>query len=174
MTKDFGQTEDLDFSSHENGITVRDKNRTGKPVAHISEEGNTLTLYSHRLSYLAFVEIESRIIKNIRKSHRKAPKWNYGSFPVIVQNKYENNKSTYGVQYWTPEMIDTGKAENPDKTVSHYVALLQKITYGNGTMKVELKDWKNAFGDRFVVDMEVQPDYFRNFTRALDHFQRLQ
>lgn len=178
---DENKPEDLGCGCLGNGTTIWDRNRRSGSndyltVAHISENATTLTLYGHRLSYLALCEIERMVIDEIRKSHANVPKWNKTSIPVIVEQetptgsgKYK--KISYGVQFWTPDMIDKREALNTDGTESLYVSLLQTIEYGEGEHRVWLTDWVNFFGDKFSVNTECQPDYFPAFTRALEFFE---
>jgi hypothetical protein len=53
--------------------------------------------------------------------HAKVSKEMNGRIAVIVSTPYTARKASYGVQFWTPEMIEAGKAENTDRTVSIYI-----------------------------------------------------
>lgn len=176
--KNFDKPEDLGCGCMGNGTTIWDRNRSQNndylTVAHISESGYELCLYGHKLSELAMAQIESMVTRNIRESHKNIPKWNYERIPIINKIEIKSNRFLYGVQYWTPEMIDQKENQNSDNSTSHYVALLQQMEFGEGEGKVEIKDWNNPFGDRFVVNTDVQPDYFKTFTDAFNDFQKLQ
>lgn len=63
-------------------------------------------------------------IEDIRYSHRKLAKNPNGRIAVIVLTPYTKDRATYGVQFWTPQMIQNGKSENTDKTISEYIETL--------------------------------------------------
>lgn len=45
---------------------------------------------------------------------------NGGRIPVIVFTPYNKRKGDFGIQFWTPEMIQTGTSSNTDGSVSTY------------------------------------------------------
>ena len=58
-------------------------------------------------------------IDQVREDSRKIPKSCNGRIAVIVETG-----SAYGVQFWTPEMIDCGTSTNTDKSISIMVCQL--------------------------------------------------
>lgn len=178
----FKQPEDLGYGCKGNGTTVWDRNRQRNndylTVAHISEDYTVLTLYGHKMSQMAFNEIQRIILKHIRDANKEYQKWTFENIPVIVVHEIRPNQFKYEIDIWTPGMIDMRTHNKQDMEYGRvikyeYVELLQNIEYGEGEARVWLRDWVNFVGDRFAVETECQPDHFRNFSRALDFFQRM-
>ncbi len=47
----------------------------------------------------------------------------FDRIPVVVSSKYQNsNKTYYGIQFWTPQMIKAGQSKNTDNTISKLAA----------------------------------------------------
>lgn len=60
-------------------------------------------------------------IEDVRKAHIKLARALNGRYAVVVKNSHWK---TYGVQYWTPEMITKKIIPNTDNTNSIYIELL--------------------------------------------------
>ena len=63
-------------------------------------------------------------IKEVRKSSLKITKESNGRIAVIVLTPYSARKADYGIQFWTPEMIENGTSKNSDNTVSTFIEKL--------------------------------------------------
>lgn len=63
-------------------------------------------------------------IKSVRESCAKIEKKNNGRIAVVVATNRSARKSSYGIQFWTPEMILMGESKNTDNTVSKFVETL--------------------------------------------------
>ncbi len=60
-------------------------------------------------------------ISEVRESATKVTKKVNGRIAVIVLTPYTKRKANYGIQFWTPEMIAAGTAQNTDSTTSTYI-----------------------------------------------------
>ena len=125
---------------------------------------------------MAFDELQRIILKHIRDANKEHQKWTFENIPVIVKHEFRTNHFKYEVEIWTPDMIDMLSFNRPKmeygRTIKYeYGELLREIEYGEGEARVWLTDWVNVVGDRFAVETECQPDYFRDFSRALDFFK---
>lgn len=60
-------------------------------------------------------------IDEVRNSGSKLSKSLNGRIPVIVLTIVSKDCSTYGIQFWTPEMIEVGNSKNTDNTISTFV-----------------------------------------------------
>lgn len=155
--------------------TFTDNNADGKPttVATIATHGESVTFHTE-----VSEEVRTHILQiaanTYRLCHQRIPDGNLERIPVVVSTEYEPNKLNIGIQFWTPQMIDAGETENTDKTISRYICLNRWIKKGTGENICKIRDWQNYFGDRFAVDTaDIQTDYFRNFTNALNLFEGL-
>jgi hypothetical protein len=63
-------------------------------------------------------------IKEVRESGKKLFKNGNNRIPVIVLTEYSKNKGTYGIQFWTNNMINIGTSVNTDKTISSFIEIL--------------------------------------------------
>ncbi len=63
-------------------------------------------------------------IQEVRNESTKILKESNGRIAVITETPYTKTKSTYGVQFWTKEMIETGVSKNADNTVSKFIEIL--------------------------------------------------
>jgi hypothetical protein len=60
-------------------------------------------------------------VEETRNDHAKICKEISGRIAVIVSTPYSARKAHYGVQFWTPEMIEARTSVNTDKTVSTFI-----------------------------------------------------
>jgi len=60
-------------------------------------------------------------VEETRNDHAKVCKESNGRIAVIVSTPYIARKANYGVQFWTPEMIEAGKSVNTDRTISTFI-----------------------------------------------------
>lgn len=63
-------------------------------------------------------------INEVRAESSKISKNGNGRTAVIVETPFSANKSIYGVQFWTVEMIDKQTAINTDKSISTFIQIL--------------------------------------------------
>lgn len=65
-------------------------------------------------------------IKEIKDSiqNRNFSKTCNGRIAVICLTPYEKNKATYGIQFWTDEMIEIGTSKNTDNSISTFIEKL--------------------------------------------------
>lgn len=63
-------------------------------------------------------------INEVRESGLKITKEINGRIAVIVLTPYSARKSNYGIQFWTPQMIEIGTSKNTDNTTS---TLIEKL-----------------------------------------------
>jgi hypothetical protein len=63
-------------------------------------------------------------IAQVREESTMISREGNGRLAVIVSTCYSKGKSSYGVQFWTPEMIAGGTSCNTDRSVSIFVDTL--------------------------------------------------
>ena len=63
-------------------------------------------------------------VNEVRNSGLKLTKESNGRIAVIVLTPYSARKANYGIQFWTPEMIEVGTSKNTDNTTSIFIEKL--------------------------------------------------
>ena len=63
-------------------------------------------------------------VNEVRDSGLKLTKESNGRIAVIVLTPYSTRKANYGIQFWTPEMIEVGTSKNTDNTTSTFIEKL--------------------------------------------------